>query len=242
VAPDPAVAILAGLLTQLGAAWFVVGIGALLVVRSPSSLESPRQVGWVVIALALAAFGTVGVLKPLFAVPRPPGAATATVPSAVPAALAPVVEWALTGDGFAFPSGHAAVATAAYGGLAILLASGRFASRVGTAALLVATVAGTRLVLGVHRPADVVAGVVVGGAVLGLVLGVAGGGRPVGPGELQPRRALGVAAGTLVVAVGVSLGTGYGHGTRTALLALGVAVVALALSERVLDRSRTGGA
>jgi len=238
VALDAIGVLVAGLLTQLGAVWFLVGVGVLLVVRPPRSVGSPRTVGWIVIALALTAFGAVGVLKPLFAIPRPSGAASATVAS--PAA--PIVEWTLTGRGFGFPSGHAAVATAGYGGLAICLGQDHRVNRVAEAAVLVATVAGTRLVLGVHRPADVVAGVVVGGAVLGLVLGVAGIGRRVDTGTPGPHRALGVAAVTLVLAVAVSVWTGYGHGTITALLALGVAVATLALNGRVRERRGIGGA
>jgi membrane-associated phospholipid phosphatase len=224
---DPLLVLLVGLLTQLGAAWVVVGLGTLLIVVRPTAIQAPERVGWVVIGLTLAAFGAAGVLKPLVGAARPPGAATASIPAIVPAAVAPTVEWAVTGRGFGFPSGHVTVATAGYGGLAVLLNRDHRANPFGEAAAVVALVAATRLLLGVHRPADVVAGVVVGVATLGLVLATAGADRRFATDTIAPRRALAVAVGLSGAAVAVSFGTGYAHGVRTALLALGVASVAL---------------
>jgi undecaprenyl-diphosphatase len=75
-------------------------------------------------------------------------------------------------SGYSFPSGHAAGAAALYGSL-VLLASPllRRWARVllwATGALLVAAVAASRVLLGVHYPSDVTAGVALGLAWVGM--------------------------------------------------------------------------
>ncbi|MFB6255186.1 MAG: phosphatase PAP2 family protein [Haloplanus sp.] len=98
--------------------------------------------------LALGGFALTLALKYGFALPRPPGAGT---------------------DGFGFPSGHAIGATVVYGGLAGVLAPrDRRVTRV--AAVLVVVVAASRVVIGVHYLVDVVAGVAIGVAYLGVAL------------------------------------------------------------------------
>jgi undecaprenyl-diphosphatase len=76
---------------------------------------------------------------------------------------------------YSFPSGHAFAATATYGALAVVLATG--ASRTGrawiaaSAAVLVAIVAASRVILGVHYLLDVLAGIAGGiGLLSGLLL------------------------------------------------------------------------
>jgi undecaprenyl-diphosphatase len=67
--------------------------------------------------------------------------------------------------GFSFPSGHALGSAALYGSVAVVL--GRRLSRtvaVAVAALPPVVVAATRVLLGVHYPSDVVAGLVLGWA------------------------------------------------------------------------------
>jgi undecaprenyl-diphosphatase len=75
---------------------------------------------------------------------------------------------------YSFPSGHAFAATATYGALALVLASRlprrRGALVVGAAALLVAIVAASRVVLGVHYLLDVLAGIAGGVALLSALL------------------------------------------------------------------------
>jgi undecaprenyl-diphosphatase len=77
---------------------------------------------------------------------------------------------------FGFPSGHVANATLLYGVVAALIICRfrarpiRLASALG-AALLVATVALSRMVLGAHHPSDALAAVLVGVAWLALCLG-----------------------------------------------------------------------
>jgi undecaprenyl-diphosphatase len=68
--------------------------------------------------------------------------------------------------GFSFPSGHAAGTAAVYAVVAMLFVSAgsRLVQRVAIAlvVLLVAAVAATRVLLGVHYPSDVTAGIIVG--------------------------------------------------------------------------------
>ena len=86
---------------------------------------------------------------------------------------------------YSFPSGHAFAATATYGALALVLASGASRTRgavvVAAAAVLVVVVAASRVILGVHYLLDVLAGVAAGLALLSALLlvfgGCVGGGR-----------------------------------------------------------------
>lgn len=75
---------------------------------------------------------------------------------------------------YSFPSGHAFAATATYGALALVLASGapprRRAWLAAVATTVVAIVATSRVVLGVHYLLDVLAGVAGGIAVLSALL------------------------------------------------------------------------
>lgn len=134
------------------------------------------------LALALGAFALTLALKHTFALPRPPGAGT---------------------DGYGFPSGHALGATVVYGGLAALFDDRRVR---GTAAALVGLVAISRVIIGVHYLADVVAGVGVGAVYLTTALRL-------GPGWLPNRVTAADAQRTFALAVGAGLA------------ALGVAVV-----------------
>jgi membrane-associated phospholipid phosphatase len=111
--------------------------------RVPPVADDPRRATAALVALGLGAAALTFALKGLFALPRPPGAAE---------------------PGYGFPSGHALGATVVYGGAALLF--DRLDRRHAVAAAVVALVALSRLVLGVHYLVDVVAGVVVGAAVL----------------------------------------------------------------------------
>ncbi len=172
--PDPVVAA-GGLLTQLGDMWFLLLAIAVLYWRArggraPSLTATPLRDCLLLLALAVGSYAAVAALKSVFALPRPPGAGTAALPAWLPPAVAPVYESLVTADGYGFPSGHATAATAVYGGAAVLLRAGTPRLRYAAAGTVVALVAFSRLLIGVHYPVDVAAGSLLGLAVLALLL------------------------------------------------------------------------
>lgn len=101
------------------------------------------------LAMVFLVFGASMVVKNALALPRPPSA------------LHRVAE-----DGFGFPSGHATATTGVSLAVATLSRwrTGRW--RYGLAAITIAVIAATRVLLGVHYLVDTVAGVVVGAGVV----------------------------------------------------------------------------
>lgn len=110
------------------------------------------------VAIAVAALTLTAALKGVLDVQRPLYAARA---AGEPLAFAPD-----SYDGFSTPSGHATGAAAVYGSLAVLTGIGRRPRRGLVAAVVVAAVAASRVVIGVHYLGDVFLGVALG---LGLV-------------------------------------------------------------------------
>lgn len=127
------------------------------------------------LALLFGGMALVVALKTAFAQPRPDEALRA-----------------VAATGYSFPSGHATVATIGFGLLALDVDRWRLRWRVAAAAALVALVALSRVVLGVHFLRDVVAGVAVGAAYLAVVRLLADG---------RPRTGFRVAAAVGLVAV-----------------------------------------
>jgi len=197
--PDAVVALFA-CLTQLGDAWFIFGVLSVLYWfggRLPG-LEGTidRRRAAFVVALVLGGLGLSTGLKFLFALPRPPGAGVARGADLFPAVVRPVYESFATADGYGFPSGHAVRATLAWGGLALALDAGTRRQRyaAGTAAgVVVALVAFSRVVIGVHYAVDVVAGVGVGVAYLAVAWRLAA--------PDAPTRAFSLALGVALAAV-----------------------------------------
>jgi undecaprenyl-diphosphatase len=117
-----------------------------------------RRWGLVVllVGVRLAELGVNGLTKVLVDRPRP------HFMDAVAHALGP-----------SFPSGHAAGAAAVYGVLAALLVRGTnrqvHVVVIGAAATVIAAVAASRVLLGVHYPSDVAAGILAGVVSLALV-------------------------------------------------------------------------
>lgn len=164
-----------------------------------------RRGGAVVLGVALGAIGLTIALKAAFGLPRPPADL-----------------WQVNASGFGFPSGHALGATATWGALARLVDIGPRRRRWAVAAVVIGLVALSRVVLGVHYPADVIAGVAIGAGYLGVVTW------PRGP---DPTVALG---GAVVVAIAAVAATG---GATDAFLALGGSVGA-ASGWRLVDVPR----
>ena len=209
-----AVIFLFGLITQLGDPWFLFVIVAVLYWAGPQDyVEHHRRTWGVLTALAVGATALTVGLKAAFALPRPPGAATSTLPGWLPSALGGLYHNFTTGDGFGFPSGHAIGSAVVYGGMAALLTD--FSTRrrrALVAAGLVGLVTLSRLVLGVHYLADVVVGVAVGLAFLAVVLGVS---------RNLPARAFGASALVSLFALGVTAAGGHAELVRQSAATLG---------------------
>ena len=161
------------LLTQLGDLWLLFSSLALAYALAGTvprlDGERVRERVAFVVAVALGTLALTYLLKLTVAHPRPPGATTARELAWLPSALEPVWASIATGDGYGLPSGHATGSTAVYGAVAL---AGRWRSRrlrYGGAALLVAGIALSRIVIGVHYVGDVLAGVAVGGGYLAVV-------------------------------------------------------------------------
>lgn len=209
--PDAAYLLFA-LLTQLGDLWFYVLVLTLGYAYAESLLDDAlsRERVAVVIAIALGALALTAGLKELFAHPRPPGADVLRPVSWLPAALVPLFESFATADGFALPSGHATGSAAVYGGAALLVRYGRDRTRYLLAATIIAVVAASRVVIGVHYLGDVLVGVAAGLAYALLVYWASDGGERV-------KRAFSIAV--LVAVVGAAL-----HFSVETLSALGGAL------------------
>jgi len=193
--PD-AVVVLFSLVTQLGDVWLLT----LLVLstywfgpRLPRVGDAvDRERAAVAAGILLAGFAVVAVGKPMFELPRPPGAGQASPTALVPEVLWPLYEYLSTGTGHGFPSGHAVGSTTAFGGLAWAIRTDRHRRRVAVAAGLIAVVSLSRLVLGLHYLVDVLAGIGFGVVVLGVAIRLR-----------SPARVFGFAA--LIAAMGLAV-------------------------------------
>lgn len=168
------VVVVFALVTQLGDFWFTFTACALAyllgshVPRLGDGLTRERA-ATVLALLALAVALTVS-LKTAFGLPRPPGAGVADHAELVPLAVRDVYVSMATGHGFGFPSGHATVTAIVWGGFAWALRVGTRRQRVGVAAGVTLLVGLSRLVLGVHYLADVLAGFAVAAVALSVAL------------------------------------------------------------------------
>lgn len=120
-------------------------VGFLLVALSLWYWLDDRERGAYVLSIALGGLALTVVLKTFFALPRPPA----------PLHL-------IQASGYGFPSGHAIESTVVYGTLAVVLDIGTRRTRAIGGAGLIALIALSRVVLGVHYAVDVVVGVAVG--------------------------------------------------------------------------------
>jgi len=134
-------------LTQLGDAWFIFVATALVY------WFGDRDRGAFVLAAVLGALALTVALKGLFALPRPP--AEFHVGHAA---------------SYGFPSGHAVGSSVLWVVLALVLDRGSRTQRLLVAGAVVAVVAVSRVVIGVHYLVDVVVGVAVGLTYLGLLV------------------------------------------------------------------------
>ncbi|SEH17135.1 PAP2 superfamily protein [Natronorubrum sediminis] len=140
-------------------------------------------------------------LKYTFLLPRPD--LLAPTPALLPAALESTYVSTVTVGGYAFPSGHAFGATVAYGALAMAIPWGARRTRFAVASVVIVAISLSRVVLVVHYPGDIVAGMVIGASYLAAVWWLL---------ERSPvdrqTTAFAVALGLALVAVAVSGGAG----------------------------------
>lgn len=187
------------LVTQLGDPWFMFLLLTGLYWfgdRTPGLADGiDRRRAALVLGLAVGSFVLTVALKNAFGVHRPPGATLAAGNDLVPPVGRDAYARAATADGYGFPSGHAIGATVVYGGLASVLGVASRTRRGLAAGVLVGGVVLSRLVLGVHHLLDVVVGVAVGLAFLGVALRLA---------EGSPTRAFGLASAVGLAALGVA--------------------------------------
>ncbi|WP_336024241.1 phosphatase PAP2 family protein [Halobellus salinisoli] len=134
-------------LTHLGNPYLLLACVALAYLLGDRVGISRRGAAFALV-LGLCAIGLTVGLKHLFGLPRPP------------------ISYR---DGLGFPSGHALGSTAFWGGVAVLANRGAWRQRLAVAAAVVVTVSLSRVLIGVHYIADVVAGVAIGTAFLAAV-------------------------------------------------------------------------
>ncbi|WP_227353223.1 phosphatase PAP2 family protein [Haladaptatus salinisoli] len=134
--------------TQLGDAWFLFVLLSLLY-----WFGDDRERWGFVLGATLGALALTLLLKGLFGLPRPRAALQFVHAS-----------------GYGFPSGHAIGSTVVWGLLALSIERSHHHVRVAVAATVVALVALSRLVIGVHFAVDVIVGVLVGLAYLAVVV------------------------------------------------------------------------
>lgn len=177
--PD-AVVLVFSFVTQLGDIWFYFLALTLAYAYAESTLgvgeALDREHVAVIVALAVGAVAISSGLKTIFAHPRPPGADTFDRVSWLPDRLYFVVRNFATADGYSLPSGHAVGTAAVYGGAALLIDYGSRRWRYLLAGAVVATVAVSRVIIGVHYVFDVVIGLVAGGLYLAIVYWLTDGG------------------------------------------------------------------
>ncbi|GAB7009502.1 phosphatase PAP2 family protein [Halorubrum trueperi] len=233
--------------THLADPWFLFGLLAVGYWFAGDRLAaSPRRAGATAIAVVTCAYAAVAVGKAWFAVPRPPGAMPpADVPTWLPELLSAWFEAQVLSDGFGFPSGHATGGAAAYGALALLYDRAWTARRrLAAAGVAAGAVAVSRVVIEVHYFVDVLAGVLVGVAVVAGGLWLAGDprfrrGDASGPrgdptAALDPTAAFLTAAAVSLVAAGVAVAAG--HSGEVVEAGIGIATgVGGAIGWRLVD-------
>jgi membrane-associated phospholipid phosphatase len=153
------------LLTQVGGGLFLW-----LVLTGLYWRRREREQVFLVVATYVVGFGLYRYLKLVFESPRPEQPLLEV--ELVPRLVRPLYELTVLPANYGFPSGHATSATIVYVGLAAMVTVGTRRLRYAIAAGAVTLVGFTRVALGVHYLVDIVAGVALGGVLLGAVWGL----------------------------------------------------------------------
>ncbi len=204
-------------ITLAGDAWFVLVGLALLYWISPKYDEEIRSIAVFVVSLAVVGLAVVLTIKTIVALPRP--STTPFDPTTLPALIGPFVASEIDASGFRFPSGHTVAATVVYGGLGVLVSAGRQRTRLLLALGAVLLIGLSQLVLGVHYPRDVIAGVAVGVGILAVGLTV---GQDLD--GLRPERLFGLAAVVELLGFAAASTGGHTRELTQAAIVVGTAV------------------
>lgn len=198
---------IAAVATQLGDVWF------LLLVVAAVSWTIERDRGPWPFAVVLGGLALALALKSGFALPRP-GPITDPPPETLTSVRD--LERVATSE-YGFPSGHALGTTVTYGLLATILDRGTRRARFAAVGVLVLVVGVTRLILGVHYPIDVVAGVLIGVGYLAAALRVL---------ERSPvdRTTTAFAIALATSGLAVAAGGGTSAASYLAMAAVGIAI------------------
>ncbi|MFO7834267.1 MAG: phosphatase PAP2 family protein [Halohasta sp.] len=216
-------------ITLLGDAWFVlVGLSALYWI-GPRYIDDAREVAAVCVGLATLGLAAVLAFKSATAIPRP--AMTPVDPAGLPLVLDSFVAGEIESDGFTFPSGHATAATVVYGGLGLLLSVGRKRLRYALAAGMIVLISLSRVVLEVHYPRDIIAGMILGSTLIAVGLAV---GRD--DGRYRPDRIFALGGVASVIGLGVAVQGGHPEEVLQGAIGIGTAIGGVVTWRRFGDR------
>jgi len=221
--------VLFALITLAGDAWFVLVGLAMLYWVGPRYIEDARPVAAVCIGLATLGLAAVLAIKTATGIPRP--AMTPVDPTGLPSLIGSFVGGEIESDGFTFPSGHATAATVVYGGLGLLLSVGRRRTRYLIAGGCIALISLWRVVLQVHYPRDVLAGIGLGAVLVAIGITVARDGD-----RLRPERLFAVSGIVAVIGFGVAVDAGHPREILQGAIGIGTAIGAAAVWYRLGDR------
>ncbi|WP_255193376.1 phosphatase PAP2 family protein [Natronobeatus ordinarius] len=160
-------ALVFAILSSFGSVWFVAPV----VVLAYWYCDRHRSAPW--LGVVIGGYAVMTATKAYFDVPRP-AVDPAVTPESLPTLVAPIYGLLVEVDTSAFPSGHALAAVIVWGLLALEVDVGTRGQRTVVAGVMVILVSLSRIVLGVHFPADVVAGAAIGVCYLATVLFVIG--------------------------------------------------------------------